>query len=266
MDFGRKVPPSNQIPKLVSGLDDIVPGSLQEIKRLYQTVFSQVVPVSKPEVAEMTKLYENGQRMVGIAYANEMADAALCQGINPFEISAAAATKPFGYLPLDPGLGVGGHCLPVNAQYLLSTCAMPLLRAATESMANRPAAISTSIMERICPTPIQKYFRVLIVGIAFKPGQSRLENSPALELARRISSNDHAHVFFADDKVSEINSPGIQYFPEEKWTIEELSKFDFIVLASRQTRYDTSLLRSLSGVEIEHWCDLGKNSISSVMP
>jgi len=133
-------PPARSIPKVVSGLDDCVPGSLDRIARLYGKVFDQVVKVSRPEVAEMTKLYENCQRMMAIAYANEMADACIPHGIDPFEVASAAATKPFGYLPITPSLGVGGHCIPVNPFYLFSNCDFPLLRAATEKMLNRPAA------------------------------------------------------------------------------------------------------------------------------
>lgn len=59
----------------------------------------------------MTKLYENCQRMICAAYANEMADACAKIGINAFEVSTAAASKPFGYLPFRPGPGVGGHCM-----------------------------------------------------------------------------------------------------------------------------------------------------------
>lgn len=98
----------------MSGLDDVVPGSLAHITELYQAVFHNVVPVSKPEVAEMTKLYENCQRMMCIAYANEMADACIPLGIDPYEVSEAAATKPFGYMDYVPGIGVGGHCIPIN--------------------------------------------------------------------------------------------------------------------------------------------------------
>src|SRR5438046_566804 len=102
----------------------------------------------------MTKLYENCQRMICIAYANEMADACIAHGISPFEVCSAAATKPFGYLPFSPSLGVGGHCIPVNPYYLFSSLgpqrlqpsaigatdsgSFPLLRAATEKMWSRP--------------------------------------------------------------------------------------------------------------------------------
>lgn len=117
VDPGRVFPTFHSIPKIVSGLDDIAPGSLKAIYGFYSTVFSEVVPVSRPEVAEMTKLYENCQRMINIAYANEMADACSKIGIDPLEVSRAAATKPFGYQPYTPSLGVGGTSDPYRSHF-----------------------------------------------------------------------------------------------------------------------------------------------------
>jgi len=117
VDPGRTFPKFHSIPKIVSGLDDLAPGSLKAISGLYCTIFSEVVPVSCPEVAEMTKLYENCQRMINIAYANDMADACSGIGIDPFEVSRAAATKPFGYQPYMPSPGVGGMSLPGRGRF-----------------------------------------------------------------------------------------------------------------------------------------------------
>ncbi|KAK6218705.1 hypothetical protein LQW54_002628 [Pestalotiopsis sp. IQ-011] len=146
VDPGRVVPSAHEIPKIVSGLDDMVPGSLEAIVRLYSPVFDTIVPVNKPEVAEMMKLYENCQRMMCIAFANEMADACVPFGVDPYEVCRAAATKPFGYMPFVPSLGVGGHCIPVNPYYLLSNSDFPLLRACTEKMWQRPAEVGQRAM------------------------------------------------------------------------------------------------------------------------
>ncbi|KAF5004373.1 hypothetical protein FDECE_9120, partial [Fusarium decemcellulare] len=198
IDPGRTEPPMRSIPKVVSGLDDVIPGSLDAIVRLYGRVFDTIVPVSKPEVAEMTKLYENCQRMMCIAYANEMADA--CRGLNidPFEVSNAAATKPFGYLPFTPSLGVGGHCIPVNPYYLLSNSEFPILKAAAQKMNERPKEIAQRIMqnflaqekERRRDSGIEMRKRVLVVGMGFKAGQSHLVNSPGLQLAQELNKFD----------------------------------------------------------------------------
>ncbi|KAI8626123.1 hypothetical protein F5Y19DRAFT_478957 [Xylariaceae sp. FL1651] len=164
VDPGRIEPTMTAIPKIVSGLDDEVPGSLSAIMKLYLLVFDTVIPVANPETAEMTKLYENCQRMINIAYANEMADACAAHGINPFEVCRAAASKPFGYMPFTPGLGVGGHCIPVNPYYLMSNNSFPLLQAATESMWQRPAEIGQRVIDYLLKRPakvIQKTYRSL---------------------------------------------------------------------------------------------------------
>ncbi len=96
------------VPKLVAGLDDVAPGSLQSIYELYSPVFRTLVTTSTPEAAEMTNLYESCQRVMAISFANEMADACTRLGIDPYEVSEVAATKTFGHLPVIPGVGIGG--------------------------------------------------------------------------------------------------------------------------------------------------------------
>ena len=165
VDPGRIEPPVEKIPKILSGLDDISPGSLDVISDLYSRVFESLVPVSRPEVAEMMKLYENCQRMMNIAFANEMADACIPHGIDPYEVCRAASSKPFGYMPFQPGVGLGGHCIPVNPWYLLSNSDFPLLKAATEKMDSRPVTIAEkaidslfSINNQQLPTPLPTPF------------------------------------------------------------------------------------------------------------
>jgi nucleotide sugar dehydrogenase len=158
VDPGRADPPLTKIPKILSGLDDIIPGSLEVITRLYSEVFETIIPVSSPEVAEMTKLYENCQRMMGIAFANEMADACITHEIDPYEVSKAAASKPFGYMPFEPGLGLGGHCIPVNPYYLFCNSEFPLLKAATQKMEQRPEMIAERVLESLFYPEHEDYF------------------------------------------------------------------------------------------------------------
>src|SRR5690606_13088713 len=79
----------------------------------------QAFAVSSPEVAELAKLYENLYRAVNLALANEIADVCRVLAIDPVEVTAAAATKPYGFLGCLPGPGVGGHCIPCDPHYLL---------------------------------------------------------------------------------------------------------------------------------------------------
>lgn len=248
------------IPKVVSGLDDVIPGSLDAVVRLYGRVFGSIVPVSKPEVAEMCKLYENCQRMMCIAYANEMADACKGLGIDAFEVSRAAATKPFGYMPYTPSLGVGGHCIPVNPYYLLSNCEFPLLEACADKMNKRPATQAQKIVDELCGTSktkrrdsgIELSKRILVVGMGFKAGQDHLVNSPGLQLAKELQKLS-MDVTFADSLVKQTAVPEIPRLADEDWTKEELESFDMIVVSFKQWGMDFDVLDQVS-VPVQMWC------------
>ena len=102
-------------PKVVGGL---TPACTERAPSVYGRVCDHVVPVSTPEVAELSKLLENIFRSVNIALVNELAILADRMGIDIWEVIDAAATKPFGFMRFEPGPGMGGHCLPVDPFYL----------------------------------------------------------------------------------------------------------------------------------------------------
>ncbi|KAI6784738.1 UDP-N-acetyl-D-glucosamine 6-dehydrogenase-like protein [Emericellopsis cladophorae] len=255
VDPGRVDPPVQAIPKIISGLDDMVPGSLDAIHRVYRTIFDNVVTVSKPEVAEMMKLYENCQRMVCIAYANEMADACISHDIDPYEVCNAASTKPFGYMPYAPGVGVGGHCIPVNPFYLLSNNSFPLLEAATSAMWSRPAKIADRALELLRRLPKRSASpRVLVAGMAFKAGQTSLSNSPGLDLAKSLAISQEAEVIWADALVHQDAIPHIPRLADSEWTVEGLETFDLVIVALKQREMDFTVLNELRGTNVEMWC------------
>ena len=115
VDPGRTDYTLRNTPKVVGGLTQACTDRAVE---LYGRVCDHVVPVSTPEVAELSKLLENIFRSVNIALVNEMAMLADRMGIDIWEVIDAAATKPFGFTRFDPGPGMGGHCLPVDPFYL----------------------------------------------------------------------------------------------------------------------------------------------------
>src|SRR5260370_14974695 len=95
------------IPRVVGGLN---PTATESAAALYGAIFNHVVRVSAPAVAEMTKLLENIYRCVNIALVNELKLLSLRMGIDIWEVIQAASTKPFGFQPVYPGPGLGGHC------------------------------------------------------------------------------------------------------------------------------------------------------------
>lgn len=195
---------------------------------------------------------------MAIAYANEMADACLGHGIDPFEVSKAACTKPFGFLPITPSLGVGGHCIPVNPYYLLSNNDFPLLQAATVKMQLRPRAIADRIMQGIVKQNStrsdKRKAKVLVVGVAFKRGQALLTGSPAVALMQYLLSSWDVYVAFSDPLVQEGDLPYVPRLDEKTdWSKSGLEWFDAIIVALKQPGLDYALLDNLENTKVEIW-------------
>ena len=178
-------------PKVVGGLT----ASCRELADgLYEKVIDDVVSVSSPEVAELTKLLENTFRAVNIGLVNEMAVIADRLGIDIGEVVEAAATKPYGFMRFTPGPGLGGHCIPIDPQFL--AWKMRTLRYRTrfiELAAEVNAEMPRYVVDRVAQAlnrhrrPLNGS-RVLLLGVAFKPDVSDVRESPALdviELLRR---------------------------------------------------------------------------------
>ncbi|KAI4151071.1 MAG: hypothetical protein LQ340_003712 [Diploschistes diacapsis] len=256
IDPGRVEPPTHQIPKIVSGL---TPKALKHIASIYSQVFEEIVEVSKPEAAEMTKLYENCYRMINIAYVNEISDACRAHAINPDEVIDAATTKPFGFQAFYPGLGVGGHCIPVNPYYLFANNRLPMLEKATSMMLQRPQKMAVRFHQRCMtrylsnstadpPSPLTEPFsppRVLVVGIAFKPGQSDISSSPALAFAKSLSDTGCERLAFYDPLVKE-KIPWLEKLHKRRWNRTYLDReFDGIAVCLKQKQINFSVLRGL---------------------
>src|ERR671935_1731680 len=115
IDPGRTDHTIRTTPKVVGGLTE---ECLHRAGALYRLICDEVVEVSSPEVAELSKLLENIFRSVNIALVNELAQLCDRMGIDVWEVVDAAGTKPFGFMRFDPGPGMGGHCLPIDPFYL----------------------------------------------------------------------------------------------------------------------------------------------------
>lgn len=225
VDPGRTEPPMELIPKVISGLDE---NSLKKCSEIYGKVFDRIVPVSTSECAEMTKLYENCFRMVNIAYVNEISDMCNKIGINPFEMINASSTKPFGFMPFYPGLGVGGHCIPVNPYYLFKSGELPVLNYATKLMEKRPRKKAKQIIKLYKPK------KTLVIGIGFKKGESLLTNSPGYDFYKALKEyNKEVDVY--DPIVQENNQDKtINFLEETNFNLHTLRQdYDLIVVNTK---------------------------------
>jgi UDP-N-acetyl-D-glucosamine dehydrogenase len=177
-------------PKLVAG---ITQSAAQAAGSFYANFVDKVHVVDSVEELEFAKLYENSFRAVGIALANEMATAAASLGLDPRRVFAAAASKPFGYLPFNPGAGVGGDCIPTDPWYLIgalraSGCEdVTVLRAALTVNENRPERVVVRAEQLLAEMGSSlAEARIAVLGLGYKPNQPGLTNSPGLEVCRLL--------------------------------------------------------------------------------
>jgi len=251
VDPGRVSPSLTEIPKVISGLDDV---AMTKINEIYSQVFDKVVPVSRPEVAEMTKLFENCYRMINIAYVNEIADACALQGIDAKEVINAASTKPFGFQAFQPGLGVGGHCIPINPYYLFVNNTLPILEHAAERMGDRPAKLAREIYAERSAFSGKRGLRVLVVGVAFKPGQSVISCSPGLSFAKAMDTLGCKLLMYHDPLVDQSAVEWLPRLSQSNFSAKVIDKlFDLVCVCMKQETVDFAVLDSLKVAHVKYY-------------
>lgn len=189
-------------PRLVGAIDA---ASKTRALAFYESICDAAVSVSTPEVAEAAKLLENTFRLVNIALINEFTQLCSANGINVHEVIDAASSKPYGFMPFRPGVGVGGHCIPVDPLYLTWWARQGGVQAKfvesadliNHEMPKYVAERALSLIERETDSP-----RVLILGVAYKPGVADVRETPATELRNYLISKG-ADVAWHDPLVSQ---------------------------------------------------------------
>ena len=177
--------------------------------------------VSTPEAAELTKLLENVFRSVNIALVNELAILCDRMGIDIWEVTDAAATKPYGFMSFKPGPGMGGHCLPVDPFYLA-------WRAREFDMQTEFIELAGEVNQKMPYFCVERVARALndhakavrgarvgIFGVSYKPGVGDLRESPALRIIRLLREQG-AEIVYHDDFVPELPEHGLRSeWPED---------------------------------------------------
>jgi UDP-N-acetyl-D-glucosamine dehydrogenase len=212
IDPGRSDHTIATTPKVVGGF---TPACLERAVELYGEICEEIVPVSTPEAAELTKLLENIFRSVNIALVNELAQLTDRLGIDIWEVVDAAASKPFGFMRFEPGPGMGGHCLPVDPFYLA-------YKARQHDFATEFVELAGKINQShplFCVSKVQRALndreksvkgsRVLIVGVAYKSGVADLRESPALKIIDHLRELG-AVVSYHDPHVPALPEKGLE--------------------------------------------------------
>lgn len=239
IDPGNKKYTIKNVPKLIGGVDS---ESTRLATLLYQQVAEVVLPVSSPEVAEMTKIFENVFRSVNIALVNELACLCESMGISVWEVIDAASSKPFGYLPFYPGPGIGGHCIPLDPYFLANKAReydfhTRFIELASEINEHMPYHVVSRIIEALnaCYKSISDA-KVLILGVTYKKDVADIRGSPSLKLIQLLHKSG-AKVDYNDPYIENIQHiKDILYSVE--LTKECLSTVDCVVIATDHSNYD----------------------------
>jgi len=195
-----------KIPKVVGGL---TPACLERAVELYSKAIQTLVPVSSTRVAEATKLMENIFRSVNIALANELKIIYAAMGIDIWEVIEAAKTKPFGFMPFNPGPGLGGHCIPIDPFYLTWKAReyghpTRFIELAGEINTAMPDHVVARIGEAL--NSVGKPIRgssILILGLAYKADVDDDRESPSYALIEKLEAQG-ARTSYHDPFIPEI--------------------------------------------------------------
>jgi len=236
-----------RIPKVVAGL---TPNCLPVARALYEQAVSQLVEVRDTRTAEMVKLLENIHRAVNIGLVNEMKLVADRMGIDIHEVIDAAATKPFGFVPYQPGPGLGGHCIPIDPFYLtwkareygINTRFIELAGEINHFM---PRWVVGKVSEALngAGKPVRGS-RVLVLGLAYKKNVGDSRESPAVEIMQLLSERG-ADIAYCDPHVPKFPNMRRYRFDLESqpFTEETLRSCDCALIATDHDDFDWAMIR-----------------------
>ena len=236
IDPGNKTWNFKNTPKIVSGIDET---SASKIKTFYEKIIDEVVLVSGTKEAEMVKLLENTYRHVNIAFINELAILCNMLEIDIWEVIEAAKTKPFGFESFRPGPGVGGHCIPIDPNYLsfkTRQIGKPVrfVELAQEINNTMPTYIVSRILEMM--NSLQKPMKnsnILILGVAYKKDISDIRESPSIKIIENLYSKG-VNVSYYDPFVDSIK---INASVKKENDTKNFNSYDLILFHTAHTEF-----------------------------
>ena len=218
-------------PKLVAGLTD---QAAERAASFYRSFIDSVTIGSSLEVIETAKLLENSFRLINISFINEIAQFCAAMKIDVREVIAAAATKPYGFMPFYPSAGVGGHCIPVDPKYLSSKADemgipsrfIDLAHQINLELPSYFAGVATGKLGTL------KNKSILLVGVAYKPDVADIRQTPAIGLINALRQAG-AEVWWHDDLVQTLNGES---------SVALTNTHDLAILVNPHSHCDLTLL------------------------
>lgn len=233
----ERIDPLNQTwnlsntPKLISGLNN---ESISRAIEFYSKFVANLHVCDSFEIAETAKLLENTFRLINISFINEIS--IFCRNFNVDinKVIDAAATKPYGYMPFYPSIGIGGHCIPVDPLYLAEKAQKTgaptnFIDLATKVNLDMPKYFVNLAEEKLVSL---KGKRILVVGVSYKPDIADVRETPVAALITGLRLKE-AEVFWHDDLVKNWNG---------EHSISLGNNYDLVILATPHNYLDLSVL------------------------
>jgi UDP-N-acetyl-D-glucosamine dehydrogenase len=268
----ERVDPGNQrfntrnVPKVVGGLGR---ESTELAAALYGAAIDTIVPVDSPQTAEMVKLLENTFRMVNIALVNEIALMCDRLGMDVWEVVAAAATKPFGFMPFYPGPGLGGHCIPIDPFYLSWKAKQSGFDPRFIELAGQiNSAMPHFVVDKIADA-LNRHQKplngstVLVLGLTYKRDIDDIRESPSLDVMALLH-NKGARVRYADPYVPALAARqwrGGLDLQSETLTAATLAGADCVAILTDHRAIDYALVAESARLIVDT-----RNAIAGIHP
>ena len=235
------------IPKVCGGF---TPDCLDVGVALYSQIIDRVVPVSSTRAAEMTKLLENIHRAVNIGLVNEMKIVADRMGIDIHEVIRAASTKPFGFVPYQPGPGLGGHCIPIDPFYLTWKAReygvhTRFIELAGEVNGAMPEWVVGKLADALnARGRAVRGSRVLVLGIAYKKDVDDPRESPSVKLMELLQQKG-ARLAYSDPFFPAFPAMREHHFRLRSvpCTPASVARYDVVLIATNHSAFDYPMLR-----------------------
>jgi UDP-N-acetyl-D-glucosamine dehydrogenase len=239
-DPGNDTVARPDIPKVVGACG---PAAVELATALYGAIFRQVVLVSSPSAAEMTKLLENIYRCVNIALVNELKQLCMKMGIDIHEVIDAARTKPFGFQAFYPGPGLGGHCIPIDPFYLSWKARQFDFRTRFIELAGEiNTAMPYFVIEQIAASLNEyrkslKGSKVLVLGLAYKRDIDDLRESPSLTIIELLREKG-AIVAYNDPYFPTVGRGRHYDLNMTNTPLDNLGQYDAVIIVTDHSDYD----------------------------
>lgn len=253
VDPGNKRFTTCNTSKVVGG---ITPSCLEVSKTFYEQTIINVIPVSSPSVAEMTKVFENTYRAVNIALVNELALLCDRMDIDVWEVLDAAATKPFGIQIFYPGPGVGGHCIPIDPFYLTWKAReydfhTRFIELAAEINKSMPYYVVDKIIKALNTVGRGlKGSKILILGVSYKKDIKDDRETPAEKIIELLIK-EGAKIAYNDPFIPEFHLVDGKKIKSVPLTDEILTDSDVVVIVTDHSDLDYERIVDKSRIVVD---------------